>query len=85
MTAGTVVYVMAWTSFLQPNHLASGGLTGLTTILDYATQGRLPMDFTFALINVFLLVATFLLTFTLNANAEVNAEKAESFIKTTTL
>lgn len=34
--------------------------------------------------NVFLLVATFLLTFTLNANAEVNAEKAESFIKTTT-
>lgn len=60
MTAGTVVYVMAWTSFLQPNHLASGGLTGLTTILDYATQGRLPMDFTFALINVFLLVAGFL-------------------------
>lgn len=60
MTAGTFVYVMAWTSFLQPNHLASGGLTGLTTILDYATQGRLPMDFTFALINVFLLVAGFL-------------------------
>ncbi|MBE6236997.1 MAG: YitT family protein [Bacteroidales bacterium] len=60
MTAGTFVYVMAWTSFLQPNHLASGGLTGLTTILDYATQGRLPMDLTFALINVFLLVAGFL-------------------------
>ena len=60
MTAGTFIYVMAWTSFLQPNHLASGGLTGLTTILDYATQGRIPMDVTFALINVLLLVAGFL-------------------------
>ena len=60
MTLGTLIFVMAWTSFLQPNNLASGGLTGLTTILDYATKGRIPMDFTFALINVILLVAGFL-------------------------
>ncbi len=60
MTLGTLVFVMAWTSFLQPNNLASGGLTGLTTIMDYATQGRLPMDFTYALINVMLLMAGFL-------------------------
>lgn len=60
MSVGTLIFVMAWTSFLQPNNLASGGLTGLTTILDYATQGRIPMDFTYALLNVFLLVAGFL-------------------------
>ena len=60
MTLGTLIFVMAWTSFLQPNNLASGGLTGLTTILDYATKGRIPMDLTFALINVILLVAGFL-------------------------
>jgi uncharacterized membrane-anchored protein YitT (DUF2179 family) len=60
MTVGTFIFVMAWTSFLQPNNLASGGLTGLTTILDYATQGAIPMDFTYALLNVFLLVAGFL-------------------------
>ena len=60
MTLGTLIFVMAWTSFLQPNNLASGGLTGLTTILDYATQGRIPMDLTYALINVLLLVAGFL-------------------------
>jgi len=60
MTLGTFVFVMAWTSFLQPNNLASGGLTGLTTIMDYATQGRLPMDFTYALINAMLLMAGFL-------------------------
>ena len=60
MTLGTLIFVMAWTSFLQPNSLASGGLTGLTTILDYATKGKIPMDFTFATINVILLVAGFL-------------------------
>ena len=60
MTLGTLVFVMAWTSFLQPNNLASGGLTGLTTILDYATKGLIPMDFTYALLNVVLLVAGFL-------------------------
>ncbi|MBQ2372916.1 MAG: YitT family protein [Bacteroidales bacterium] len=60
MTVGTFVFVMAWTSFLQPNNLASGGLTGFSTILDYATQGRIPMDVTYALLNVLLLVAGFL-------------------------
>lgn len=60
MTLGTLMFVMAWTSFLQPNNLASGGLTGLTTILDYATQGRIPMDVTYALLNIVLLVAGFL-------------------------
>ena len=60
MSIGTLVFVMAWTSFLQPNNLASGGLTGLTTILDYATNGAIPMDFTYALLNVVLLVAGFL-------------------------
>ena len=60
MTIGTLIFVMAWTSFLQPNHLASGGLTGLTTIIDYATHGKVPMDFTYALLNVFLLIGGFL-------------------------
>lgn len=60
MTVGTLIFVMAWTSFLQPNNLASGGLTGLTTILDYATNGRIPMDLTYAVLNMLLLVGGFL-------------------------
>ena len=60
MTVGSLIFCMAWTSFLSPNGLASGGLTGLTTILDYATQGRIPMDVTYALLNVLLLVGGFL-------------------------
>lgn len=60
MTAGTLVFVMAWTSFIQPNNLASGGLTGFTTILDYATNGLIPQSFTYALLNILLLIAGFL-------------------------
>jgi uncharacterized membrane-anchored protein YitT (DUF2179 family) len=60
MSVGTLIFVMAWTSFLQPNNLASGGLTGLTTILDYATQGKIPMDISYALLNILLLIAGFL-------------------------
>ena len=60
MTVGTFIFVMAWTSFLQPNNLASGGLTGFSTILGYATQGFIPMDVTYAVLNILLLVAGFL-------------------------
>ena len=60
MTVGSLIFCMAWTSIIIPTGLTSGGLTGLTTILDYATQGAIPMDFTYALLNVFLLVAGFL-------------------------
>ena len=38
MSVGTLVFVMAWTSFLIPNGLASGGLTGLCTIIQYGTS-----------------------------------------------
>lgn len=60
MSIGTLIFVVAWTSFLQPNGLASGGLTGLTTIIDYASKGAIPMDVTYALINVILILAGFL-------------------------
>ena len=54
MSIGTLIYVMAWTSFLIPNGLASGGLTGLCTIVQYGTG--VPVGWTFPAINVILLV-----------------------------
>ena len=55
---GTLIYVMAWTSFLIPNGMASGGLTGLCTIIQYGTG--IPVAWTFPIINVLLLVMGFL-------------------------
>lgn len=58
MTVGSIIFVMAWTSFLIPNGLASGGLTGLCTIIQYGTG--IPVGWTYPTINVILLVLGFL-------------------------
>ena len=60
MTVGSIIFVMAWTSFLIPNGLASGGLTGLCTIIQYATAGRIPVGWTYPTINIILLVMGFI-------------------------
>ncbi len=57
MTIGSVIFCMAWTSFLIPNGLASGGLTGLCTILQYGTG--LPVGISYPVLNVLLLILGF--------------------------
>ena len=57
MTLGSLIFVMAWTSFLIPNGLASGGMTGLCTIIQYGTG--IPVGLTYPVINVLLLVLGF--------------------------
>lgn len=58
MTVGSVIFCMAWTSFLIPNGLASGGLTGLCTIIQYGTG--IPVGWTYPIINALLLIMGFL-------------------------
>ena len=58
MTIGSLIFCMAWTSFLIPNGLASGGLTGLCTIIQYGTG--IPVGLTYPVINVILLIIGFL-------------------------
>ena len=58
MTVGSLIFCMAWTSFLIPNGLASGGLTGLCTIIQYGIG--IPVGWTYPIINVALLILGFL-------------------------
>lgn len=58
ITIGSVIFCLAWTSFLIPNGLASGGLTGLCTILQYGTG--IPVGWTYPVLNVILLILAFL-------------------------
>ena len=58
MTVGSLIFCMAWTSFIIPNGLASGGLTGLCTIIQYGTG--IPVGITYPVINIILLVLGFL-------------------------
>lgn len=54
LSIGTLIYTMAWTVFIEPAGLASGGLTGLCVILQYATG--IPMGYTFPIINAILII-----------------------------
>lgn len=60
MTVGSVIFCMAWTSFVIPNGLASGGLTGMCTIIQYATGGAIPIGLSYPVLNVGLLLLGFM-------------------------
>lgn len=60
ISLGTLIFCLAWTSFIQPNGLTSGGLTGLCTIIQYGTNGAIPIGLTYPIINGGLLVLGFL-------------------------
>ena len=57
LSLGTLLYCMGWTSFLIPNGIASGGLTGLCTIIQFGTG--IPIGMSFPIINVLLLCIGF--------------------------
>lgn len=58
MTVGSLIFCFAWTSFLIPNGLSSGGLTGFCTIIQFGTG--IPIGWTYPVINILLLVMGFL-------------------------
>ncbi|MGP1610335.1 MAG: YitT family protein [Candidatus Cryptobacteroides sp.] len=60
LSFGTLIYCMAWVCFMIPNNIASGGLTGMCTILQFATNGGIPVAYSFIIANVILLIIAFI-------------------------
>lgn len=56
MTVGLLLYVLGWSIFLVPNNLVGGGVTGIASIVQYATGGAVRIGWTYLTINVILLV-----------------------------
>lgn len=56
LTVGVFFYAFAWNAFMIPQGLSGGGLTGITTIIQYATNGAIPMSVSYLLINAVLIV-----------------------------
>ena len=54
ITIGTVLFVMAWTSFLLPNNMIDGGLTGASALLAMVTG--VSVDVWYFSVNVLLLI-----------------------------
>ncbi len=65
ITFGMICYVLGWSVFLVPNQLVGGGITGLASIVQYATSGAIRMGYTYFVVNIFLLIIAL---FTLGRN-----------------
>lgn len=59
ITLSCMLYCSAWTQVFMPNGIASGGITGLCTIIQYGTG--FPMYISYGIINAILLVLAFLI------------------------
>lgn len=51
---GLFLYVIAWTAFLIPNQIVGGGVSGIASMLFFAT--KFPVGITYLIINAFLLL-----------------------------
>lgn len=51
---GLFLYVIAWTAFLIPNKIVGGGVSGIASMLFFAT--KFPVGITYLIINAFLLL-----------------------------
>ncbi len=54
ITLGLMLYAFAWTVFLLPYEIVTGGVTGLSAIIFYATN--VPIEWSYFVINIIMLV-----------------------------
>ena len=59
LSLGVLIYVSGWTVFLTPNNIVGGGVTGISSIIQYATGFQ--MGYTYFIVNALLLVIAFLI------------------------
>ncbi len=57
ITFGILLYVTGWGTFLLANNLIGGGVTGISSIIQYATGGKILMGTSYFAINVGLMIA----------------------------
>lgn len=58
IAVGMALYTLGWTIFLTPNNLVGGGVTGISSIIQYATG--IKMGYSYLVINALLLLTSFL-------------------------
>lgn len=60
ITLACFFFGMSWEGFMIPNGMSAGGMMGLCTVIQYATQGVLEAQYLYLVINILLiLVAVF--------------------------
>ena len=57
VTLGILIYVTGWALFLMPNNLVGGGVSGISSMIQYATAGKIQMGYSYFVINALLIIA----------------------------
>ena len=59
ITFGLLLYTVGWTGFLLPYEIVTGGVTGISAVIFYATNGNghgIPITYTYFFLNAVLLI-----------------------------
>lgn len=56
LTIACFIFAMAWEAFMIPNGMSAGGMMGISTVLQYATGGLIPAQYSYMVINGLLIV-----------------------------
>ena len=57
VTLGILIYTTAWALFLIPNNLIGGGVSGISSMIQYATHGAIQMGYSYFILNAILIIA----------------------------
>ena len=57
VTLGILIYVTGWSLFLMPNNLVGGGVSGISSMIQYATGGAIQMGYSYFVLNAILIIA----------------------------
>ncbi|MBP5483511.1 MAG: YitT family protein [Bacteroidales bacterium] len=61
VTLGILIYVTAWALFLIPNNLIGGGVSGISSMIQYATGGRIQMGYSYFALNAILVACAIII------------------------
>ena len=56
VTLGILIYVTGWALFLMPNNLVGGGVSGISSMIQYATGGVIQMGYSYFVLNAVLII-----------------------------
>lgn len=56
LTVACFIFAFAWEGFMIPNGMSAGGMMGLCTVVQYATGGLIPAQYSYFAINALLII-----------------------------
>ena len=60
LTFACFIFALAWEGFMIPNDMSAGGMMGLCTVVQYATAGLIPAQYSYFAVNALLIIVAVL-------------------------